>query len=243
MLLGLFGSPEKDTPSKLAIGSFGGFDVAYRKDTADENVIDHSLVDERFFSAVPEYRPEDGHVIVDIGAHIGPFVLLASSKVGSVGKVYAIEASEESFNYLRINVALNGCENISAHHLALADREGSVTLHHAPTNWGHSTVNERTDSGETVPCTTLATFFEQNGIERCHFMKLNCEGAEFPILLGSDRSVLQRIETMLILYHCDLWEHDTEDDLISHLESCGFECDFRRRSKKRGWIVATSQSG
>jgi hypothetical protein len=44
---------------------------------------------------------------------------------------------------------------------------------------------------------------------------------------------------MLVLYHCDLWKENTEADLISHLESCGFDCVIRNRSEKRGWIIAT----
>src|SRR6266581_833576 len=64
-----------DKPSMLAIGSFGGFEIAYRKNTADESVIADSFENDIFFSGVPEYQPEEGHVIIDIGAHIGTFSL------------------------------------------------------------------------------------------------------------------------------------------------------------------------
>ena len=205
----------------LGIGSFADFEVAYRKGTTDENVIRHSFDDDIFFSGVPEYQPDDGHVIIDIGAHIGTFSLLSSSKVGN-GKVYAIEASEESFNLLRINVALNQCSNISVHHFAMADKDGTCTLYHDIGNWGHSTVSKLSKFSETVRSCTLSAFLEGNQISECHFAKLNCEGAEFPILLSTSGNVLQLIHTILVLYHCDLWKENTEADLISHLESNGF---------------------
>jgi FkbM family methyltransferase len=234
----IFKTKSSDKPSMLAIGSIGGFDVAYRKGTADEAVIRDSIVNDIFFTRVPEYKPNDGHVVIDIGAHIGTFSLLAASKIGR-GKVYAIEASEDSCNFLRINVALNHCANISVHHLAIADKEGTCTLYHNPGNWGHSVVKKLSRFSETVESSTLSAFFESNGISKCHFMKLNCEGSEFPILLSTPSTVLQNIDTILVLYHCDLWADNTQVDLISHLESSGFKCVIRNQSEKRGWLIAT----
>ena len=201
-------------------------------------MIKHSFDNDIFFAGVPEYQPRAGHVIINIGAHIGTFSLLASSKVGH-GRVHAIEASEDSFNFLRINVALNQCDNVSIHHLAMADREGTCTLYHDTGNWGHSTVKRLSRSSETVRSSTLSAFFERNQISECHFMKLNCEGSEFPVLLSTPDHVLRRIGTILVLYHCDLWRNNTEADLISHLESSGFNCVVRNRCEGRGWIIAT----
>ncbi len=234
-----FALRERYRPSMLAMGSFGGFEIAYRKNTSDEAVIAHSFENDIFFSGLPEYQSDEGHVIIDIGAHIGTFSLLSSSKVGC-GKVYAVEAAEDSFTLLRINVALNRCSNISVHHLAMADKKGTCTLYHDSDNWGHSTVSKLTGSSETVESCTLSTFLERNRINKCHFMKLNCEGAEFPILLSTPGTILRRIGTILALYHSDLWTNNTEAELISHLESSGFDCVIRNRSEKRGWIIATN---
>jgi FkbM family methyltransferase len=227
-----------DKPSLLAIDSFGGFDIAYRQNTADESVIRHSFENDIFYSGVPEYKPEEGHVIIDIGAHIGTFSLLSASKVGN-GKVHAVEASQDSFNLLRINVALNHCANVSINHLAIADKEGTCTLYHDVGNWGHSTVKKLSDSSESVACCTLAAFLERNRIDTCEFVKMNCEGSEFPILLSTPGNVLQRIGAILVLYHCDLWKNNSEAELISHLEASGFDCVVRNRSEKRGWIIGT----
>lgn len=227
-----------DRPSTIAIASFGGFEVAFREGTADESVIGHSFDNDIFFSGFPKYRPTGGDVIVDVGAHIGTFSLLAASKVGA-DNVFAVEASLDSFNLLRINLALNGFDSVGADHLALADHKGTCTLFHDVGNWGHSAVATLSKSTETVDCWTLGEFFDRRGIDRCDFLKMNCEGSEFPILLSAPESVLRRINHLLVLYHCDLWSKNGEGDLISHLEACGFDCTIRNRSEKRGWIVAT----
>ena len=230
--------PKRDQPSALALETFGEYEIAYRKRTADESVIGHSFENDIFLTGVPEYRPLAGHTVIDVGAHIGTFSLLASTAIGK-GQVHSIEASLDSYNLLRINVALNGRSNIHTHHLALSGETGTTTLYHDVGNWGHSTVSALSSSSETVPATTLARFMDEQEIPSCDFIKLNCEGAEFPILLGSSESTLRRVAVMLVLYHCDLWTHHSEAALVSHLESSGFSCVVRNRSQLRGWIIAT----
>jgi FkbM family methyltransferase len=228
----------RDHTSGISSGRFGGFDVAYRKGTADEQVIKHSFDRDIFFAGVPEYVPGENDVIIDVGAHIGTFSLLAASKATS-GSVHAIEASRDSFELLKINAALNRLDNLRCHHLAISDTDGMMQLYHDAENWGHSTVHDYDGPAEAVACRTLRSFLDEQGIAECRFMKLNCEGAEFPILLSADRDTLRRFEMMLVLYHCDLWERNSEEELTRHLSDCGFRCDLRNVKPKRGWIVAT----
>jgi FkbM family methyltransferase len=231
--------PFRDSSSALAIGSFGGFDLAYRRGSADEAVIAQSLGDDGFFPGVPEYHPAEEDVVVDIGAHIGTFSLLASTKARR-GRIYAVEACRDTFNFLRLNVALNKADNISVHHLAISDRQGTCRLYYDAGNWGNSTVRRLSRYGEDVTCCTLSDFLDANRIERCSFLKMNCEGAEFPILLSTSGRALQRINVILALYHCDLWSRHTEMDLLAHLRSCGFHAVLRNVSRRNGWIVATN---
>jgi FkbM family methyltransferase len=233
------GRPTIDSPSMLAIETIDGFEIAYRKGTADELVLKDSFSHDIFYSGVPEYQAAEDDVIIDIGAHIGTFSILSASKV-SRGKVYAIEACRDTFNMLRINVALNGLANVSVHHLAITDKDGQVTLYYDTGNWGHSVVKAMSACSEIVESTTLSHFLEQNQIESCQFIKFNCEGAEFPILLSTPPKVLGRFGTILVLYHCDLWGKNTEADLLSRLESAGFKCVTRNQTEQRGWIIATN---
>jgi len=228
-----------DRGSALKIGSFSGFQVAYRGDTADENVLEHSFDHDIFFAGVPDYLPAETDVILDVGAHIGTFAILAASKV-SRGAVYAIEACEDTFNYLRINAALNKLDNLLTFHLALYDRPGKCTLNYDCGNWGHSIVSQLSNRSEVVECCTLQQFFDDNHIGNCSFIKFNCEGAEFPILLSSPTSLLKRVGKMLVLYHYDLWTKNTPEELLTHLEVSGFECTVTNRTEKRGWIIATN---
>jgi len=225
----------------LGIGQFGAFQVAYRRGTADEMVIQHSFDKDIYLSGVPEYRPEPNHVIIDVGAHIGTFALLAAAKVPA-GRVYAIEACEETYNYLRINVALNRLQNVEASHLALSHEKGRTVLHYGKGNWGHSITKRLSAYGEEVATDTLAGYMEGAGIKRCDFIRFNCEGAEFPILLNTPAEVLGRIGKMLILYHCELAEQYDVGMLIHYLQQNAFRTTIRnqteQKGERRGWIIA-----
>ena len=223
----------------LGVSQFGDFAVAYRVGTSDESVIAHSFDNDIFLKSVPEYIPMSDHVILDVGAHIGTFTLIVGSKVKD-GKVYAIEASSETFNFLRINVALNGLKNVVASHVCLADRVGRTILYHdlVGGNWGHTITKRLSHIGEEVQTETLRGYLERGGIERVDFAKFNCEGAEFPILIASSRDTLSKIRSMLILYHCDLVSDYSLDDLIQHLRESGFNTRVFNQSMERGWIFA-----
>lgn len=221
----------------LVIKSFGNFKVAHREGTADEDVLMDSFDQDIFFSRIPEYKPAKDHIIIDVGAHIGAFSLLAASKVPA-GRVHSIEASEDSANLLSANVALNNATNISVYHLALSDKNGICTLYHDSENWGHSIVKSFSSKNEIVDCCTLTKFLEINNIYKCDLIKFNCEGAEFPIILNTPSIILQRFVVVLVLYHCDLWSGNKEIDLISHFQNSGFNTRLINKREERGWIHA-----
>jgi FkbM family methyltransferase len=224
----------------LDIRHIGGFDVAYRAGTRDETIIErHSFDRDIFLSAIPDYSLPTDATVLDVGAHIGTFSLLAGRKAPR-GRVFAVEASRNSFNFLRINIALNGLGNIHADHLAIAGRPGVATLYHDPTgNWGNSITSKLSSCKESVEATSLVDYMRNRMISRVDLAKFNCEGAEFEIILGTPTDVLGNFKTMIVLYHCDLVDRRDESDLTSYLTKAGFSLEFKYRERDRGWIIAS----
>jgi FkbM family methyltransferase len=222
----------------IGIARVDGRPVAYRQGSVDTEVLGHSFARDIFFAAIPDYHPAGDAVILDVGAHIGTFSLLAAEKAPR-GRVYAIEASRQTADLLAINVGLNGHANIEVNHLALSGRNGPLQLHHDPAgNYGHSITRRLSASSETVEGVTLEKFLDDRGITAVALAKFNCEGAEFPILLAAPCEVLRRMERMIVLYHCDLADAPAET-LQAALERCGFATTILNRTEDRGWIVAT----
>ena len=229
---------KKDSFSGITLGYFSDFVVAYRSGTADENVIAHSFDNDIFFKELTDLDLSNCCCIIDVGAHIGTFSLLSAKKFPNAD-IHAVEASFDSYNLCVINAALNSKSNIVSHRLALGIDQPMVELHHDAGNWGHSAVSKLSSSSETVPGSTLNKFFQDNGIGSCDFIKLNCEGSEFPLILNATLTDLDKVKNMLVIYHCDLWKHNTLDELLKKLSDSGFSIARTKTSVERGWIIAS----
>jgi FkbM family methyltransferase len=70
-----------------------------------------------------------GQVFVDVGANFGLYSLAMAQTLKSTGgTVISFEAQRIIYNMVCGSVALNSLENVFVHHLAVADREGSVAI-------------------------------------------------------------------------------------------------------------------
>ncbi|HEY4326116.1 MAG TPA: FkbM family methyltransferase [Mucilaginibacter sp.] len=218
-----------------------GLDVFYRKGTCDDVVIKETFQDELFEKGFPEYKIKKNHLVIDIGAHIGAYSLKLSRQLTD-GLVYAFEPCLDTFTYLEKNVVSNNIKNINIIRVALSDHVGETKLYydHRNGSWGHSIVKNFSSNGEMVQTDTLSNFFKTNSIRKCDFMKFNCEGAEFKILLSTPTAILQRIRHILVLYHLDLTDDYTIEQLVNHLKKSGFYTNIRQENpqKQRGWLIA-----
>jgi FkbM family methyltransferase len=124
-----------------------------------------------------------GDVVVDVGANIGYFSMLASKLVGPSGKVIAIEAAPETFALLRANLDRNGCSNVEALHLAATKSETTVEIartdaHNIGSNEIRVCDGSKTGSVRGRPLSAML----DGQMERVNFIKIDTEGSEAPVL-------------------------------------------------------------
>lgn len=204
--------------SNLIIDRYGPFEIAHRPGT--DAIIAGNYASYSSKDLLPGYSPSPNGTIIHIGAHIGVSVLVAAAETPG-GTVHAVEAAQDTFNLLRINLALNHVKNVQPHRLAISDAEGEVRLYHDIGHWGHSITRPMSSEFEAVPAVTLEQFLDRNGIDRCQFLYLNCEGAEFPILLGANASTLRRFDHILADCHPHLANGKSVQEMVSHLKAAG----------------------
>jgi FkbM family methyltransferase len=223
---------------ELAMAYCGEFAMVYRRHTADETVLfRESFNRDMYLRAFPHFVPSRSHVYIHIGAHIGGFAVMAAARVRHV---YAIEASRRSFDLLAANVHLNHLANVTASHLAIADRPGVLTLHESPSGtWGNSLTARGAVGSEQVPAATLAQYFEQNAIDRCDLLICNAEGAEF-LIFPDAGEVLARIERLAVMYHEDLSPGHRVQELLDAFYGAGFQARIAVvQDAHRGGIIAS----
>lgn len=143
-----------------------------------------------------------GMVVVDIGAHVGYYTLLAARLVGPAGKVYAFEPEPDNHTILLKNIDMNGYNNVVATQIAVSDLEGSSTLYLTTLDSGrhsmyHHGLPER--GAAPVETTTLDSFFESEEWPRVDFIKIDVEGAEAAVLDGMPRLMQKCPDLQLIV--------------------------------------------
>jgi len=74
----------------------------------------------------------EGTKVVDVGASLGYYTLLAAKRVGKSGEVLAFEPNPFRFKYLLKTIQINGWENVTAYKLFVSDfdspEKNTVTL-------------------------------------------------------------------------------------------------------------------
>lgn len=143
--------------------------------------------------------PPQGYVI-DIGANIGVFSLYAAHCGRSI-KVLAYEPNSESFQYLLNNIKANCLEQIIIpHRLAVTDvHNGKVKFPKISSMYNAIIEGESDTDFEEVETTSLSAMLSD--IERIDLLKLDCEGAEYDILMKSNRNVFDKISAIRMEYH------------------------------------------
>jgi FkbM family methyltransferase len=142
----------------------------------------------------------DRPVVLDIGAQIGCFSLAAATRFPGV-TVHAYEASPSTARWLERNVRDNDLsDRVTAYAVAVSDHDGTLEL---SDNVHASALNGLTStegSLVTVPCRTFASVVADAG-GQVDLVKLDTEGAEYAIVLGSRPEDWAGVRTLVMEYH------------------------------------------
>ena len=149
---------------------------------------------------------QEGDVVIDAGANIGIFSLLASQKVGSTGKVFAFEPIQETQRVLRKNIEQNKCSNTQVIPYALGGSDTEVEFFVDMNRLVKSSkfdvrIHQYTDI-EKVKQIKLDSFVENEQLKKIDFIKADIEGAEREFLKGAEFTIKKyRPRLAICTYH------------------------------------------
>lgn len=86
------------------------------------------IIEAVIWDAYSSKRVCEGSTVIDLGAGIGDFSVVASRAVGVDGKVVAVEPSPEDFRCLVRNLELNRCRNVVPINAAVSDGEKEMAF-------------------------------------------------------------------------------------------------------------------
>lgn len=144
--------------------------------------------------------PVTDPVILDCGANIGMSVLYFKHQYPDA-RVIAFEPDPTIVPYLEENVRRNGLNDVTIVRAALAEQNGQITLH-SDGRYGSTIMTNSDDAASTesqrydVRTVRLRDYLDQP----VDFLKMNIEGAEWPVLADSAER-LRNIRSMVVEYH------------------------------------------
>lgn len=147
-------------------------------------------------------RLHPGDTCIDAGAHIGYFSLPVARRVGSTGRVVALEPWPASVELLRRNVMLNGFDWVTVVSAAAAAKDGEARLHLSDQSSMWNTLRGDTLKGGrsiSVATRSLDSLIGELGWPPVAAIKLDVEGAESEVLRGGEQVLARNPSAFLTI--------------------------------------------
>jgi len=153
------------------------------------------------------YRLLPEHVknktIIDVGANIGCFSLLASYM--GAKNILAVEPISRTFHNLRNNIKKCGYQHVvKPIKYVVSDKSKDYATIFLQKDSGHNSLYSSTgEDFEIIETTTLHDLLKMVDGDDI-FLKLDCEGGEYDILLSATPEDMKRIDTVILEIHAEL---------------------------------------
>lgn len=158
--------------------------------------------------------------VIDVGANVGWFTMLAAALVGDSGSVIAVEPWSENCRFLITSLQHNGFRHVELWPFAL-DRERGWAhfMIHVGSNGG--LIGAEADDiasgrGTIVPTFTLDEFVDDD--RQIDFLKIDVEGAEHRVVTGSQRTLERCRSVVLTEFSLDMTRRVSGIEPVEYLE-------------------------
>ncbi|MEI6528165.1 MAG: FkbM family methyltransferase [bacterium] len=173
------------------------FDIVYPNLQIQDPRIESLVYENPFYESEGNYenfgaKMKKGDYVIDAGANIGMFSIIASDKVGEDGKIFAFEPLPEVSAVLRENIDANGCNNIYIEEKILGNVNKKVDFYYnLEENYNASSTINKGGSDKVVKLQqiTLDQYIKDNNITRLDFIKADIEGAERDLISGAEEVI------------------------------------------------------
>ena len=203
-------------------------------DTRDVSITRRLLTDgtwEPYETKLMKQSIKPHMIVLDIGANVGYYALLAARLLNGTGKVIAVEPYSENFKLLSLGIRANGYANVIAVQKALSNVTGRTRLFldaRAIVNPSLSQNNVSTKSGSIfVNTVTLDSLIRDLAVEKIDVMKIDVEGAEGLVFEGG-RKTLRSVNRIFMEFKQEALRNLGTDPakLIKRLINAGFAISY-----------------
>jgi FkbM family methyltransferase len=174
-----------------------------------------------------------GDTVIDVGANIGEYSLIAAHKVKQNGRIIAIEPLKETVHSLTKNFQLNNFTNYEIISKVVGKENKKVNLYKemagGTMGFVDSTLNNKKfKKVDEVDMTTIDEILSTRNIDDVKIMKIDVEGFEFDLLKGAKNSLKnKKIKNMIIEVHINYLnaKRISEKYFNAYLNEQGYKVD------------------
>lgn len=177
---------------------------------------------------------KEGNCFFDLGAHWGYFTLIAAKKVGYKGKVCSFEPMPMNFNRLQTNVNKNHLQQVELFELAISNKNGSVHFSNSSDSFANTYLGTNKSDSLEVKTKSLDYLVFNESLPNPDFIKIDVEGAELDVLLGSTQ-ILQTHRPLLHLSTHEIHRDGVDEKCVRLLKENGYNVQLIA-SKMEGLI-------
>lgn len=183
-------------------------------------VLKETLLDRQYeLAGVPL---QDGWTIVDIGAALGDYSVWAARQTPH-GRLIAVEPYSPCVLLLRANLKNNAVKNVDVFSGALAAKSGTARLNvQGEVVQNSIAIEGKNPRSVEVQTLRLEDLFSLFSVQRCDYLKMDCEGGEYEILFSASKATLALIDRICMEIHDDLTVH-SHSDMIEFLVNNGYQ--------------------
>jgi FkbM family methyltransferase len=185
-------------------------------DCATSNQMLVNAAYEPHLTKVFETYCKEGMTVIDVGANVGYYTLLASQLVGESGRVFSFEPNSENVRLVLASLQRAQVTNTKVMPLACDAESGwTAFTSHTGSNGGISdTVNM------LEPCTVVPTFTLDELVPgQVDFMKMDVEGAEGRVIRGASELLRRCLPIVTTEFSCAMLERVSHTDPASYLST------------------------
>lgn len=139
---------------------------------------------------------EPGTVVIDAGANVGQYSLLASTAAGKSGQIHSFEPAPRNYERLGRHVATNSLENVTTNQMALWHRRETLNFGQPDGNHGNSGSYRVQASGISVSALPLDEYARD--LPSVDLIKMDVEGSE-PFVLQGGLETLERFHPTILM--------------------------------------------
>jgi len=183
----------------------------------------------------------EGNTVIDCGAKIGEYSLIAAKKVGNHGKVISIEPYLPATIMLKNNFELNNFTNFKILNVAVSDKSGTTKFYENPVRGtgflDPKIIDKKLTKFSEVKVQTLDEIISNEKLDRVHMIKIDVEGFEYETLKGCKNSLQKGlVDNFIIEIHVHYLVPEkglSENDIYEFLKEYGFKIKVTDEDKNK----------